>query len=124
MDRVKGDERILGDSDFVESVLAQANEKFERRYEFKRLGYDLEHVANKVAEIFEINKDAIFQKGRQKNRADARGLFCYWCSSDLGITQTQLAKKLGMTVSGIGYAIRRGEAIALNKGYDLTDSIT
>ena len=124
MDRIKGDERILGDSDFVQSILSQANEKFERRYEFKRLGCDMDHVADKVAEIYEINRDAIFQKGRQKIRSDARGLFCYWCSNDLGITQTTLAKKLGMTVSGIGYAIRRGEAIALNKGYDLIDSIT
>ncbi|XPS84694.1 uncharacterized protein Dvar_27120 [Desulfosarcina variabilis str. Montpellier] len=32
MDRIKGDERILGDSDFVLSVLSQANERFKRRY--------------------------------------------------------------------------------------------
>lgn len=124
MDRIKGDERILGDSDFVQSVLSQANETFERRYEFKQLGYDMSRVADKVAEIFEINKDAFFQKGRQKKRSDARGLFCYWCAGVLGITQTKLAKELGMTVSGVGYAIRRGEALALSKGYNLIDFIS
>jgi hypothetical protein len=29
---LKGDERILGDSDFVEAVLEAQNEKLERRY--------------------------------------------------------------------------------------------
>jgi hypothetical protein len=29
---IKGDERILGDSDFVESVLEKQNERLERRY--------------------------------------------------------------------------------------------
>jgi hypothetical protein len=29
----------------------------------------------------------------------------------------------GMTVSGIGYAIRIGEAFALRKRYDLIDSV-
>ncbi len=30
--RLKGDERILGDSDFVKEVLAEEKEQFERRY--------------------------------------------------------------------------------------------
>ena len=41
-EHIKGDERILGESDFVADILSQANEKFERKYELKRLGYDLD----------------------------------------------------------------------------------
>jgi hypothetical protein len=37
----KSDERILGESDFVDSVLSQADEKFERCYEVKRQGYNM-----------------------------------------------------------------------------------
>jgi len=33
-DRVKSDARILGDSEFVSRILAEANEKLDRRYEF------------------------------------------------------------------------------------------
>ncbi|WP_155312338.1 transposase [Desulfosarcina ovata] len=123
MDRIKGDERILGDSDFVLSVLSQAKERFERRYELKRHGYDINRVAERVAELFGIDKEEIFQKGRPKKRADARGLFCYWCASELCLSQTELARALDMTVSGIGYAVRRGEAIAACEGYVLIDSI-
>jgi hypothetical protein len=119
MDRIKGDQRILGDSDFVLSVLAQANERMERRYDLKERGYDQDIVAVRVANIFEIEPDDIFRKGRQKPRVDARGLFCHWCVRELGISLTELAQKLEMTVSGVGYAVRRGEALAKQFGYRL-----
>jgi hypothetical protein len=47
-DRLKGDERILGDSDFVTSILAEANEKLDRHYEIKSQGYNIEKVENRV----------------------------------------------------------------------------
>ena len=34
----KGDERILGDSDFVEGVLSQAEEQFQQKYRMKEKG--------------------------------------------------------------------------------------
>ena len=39
-DRIKSDEQIMGDSDFVMEVLSQADEKHYRQYELKRLRYD------------------------------------------------------------------------------------
>jgi len=98
-------------------------ERFERRYELKRRGYDMTRVAERVAELVGIAKEEIFQKGRQKKGSDARGLFCYWCASELGLPQTELARELEMTVSGIGYAVRRGEIIAARDGYTLIDSV-
>ena len=38
---LKSDERILGQSDFVESVLQQQNERLDRKYRLKAMGYDL-----------------------------------------------------------------------------------
>jgi putative transposase len=34
----ESDERILGDTDFVAALLRQAEERFDRKYELKRLG--------------------------------------------------------------------------------------
>jgi hypothetical protein len=50
-------------------------------------------------------------------------LFCYWCSGEIGLPQTELARELEMTVSGIGYAVRRGEIVAAREGYTLIDSV-
>ena len=62
------DERILGDSEFVEGVLAQVDEKYERHYELKRRGYDLDRVAKRVAEIYGIEQSVIFSKGKQQQK--------------------------------------------------------
>jgi hypothetical protein len=67
-DHVMSDERILGDSGFVDSVLSQAKEGYERRYELKRLGYDLDGIAKRVAQICSVNEEEVFSKGRQKNK--------------------------------------------------------
>jgi hypothetical protein len=48
-DHGMSEERILGDSGFVDSVLTQANEEYARLYELKRRGYDLDRIADRVA---------------------------------------------------------------------------
>ncbi len=53
---VKGDERILSGSDFVEKVLSQASEQMERRYRLKAEGWTLTKIAERVTEIFDIEK--------------------------------------------------------------------
>ncbi len=50
---------------------------------------------------------------------DAKGLFCYWAACELKMPLTDLARQLDMTVSGVGYAVQRGESIALRFNYRL-----
>jgi hypothetical protein len=42
-----GDERILGESDFVKKVLSGQEEKFNRRYWLRAKGYDIEKVVKR-----------------------------------------------------------------------------
>jgi hypothetical protein len=42
VDRMKGDERILGDGNFAENVLKESKESFERKYKIKAKGYDFD----------------------------------------------------------------------------------
>jgi len=44
--RIKGDERILGNSEFVVNVLNAPNEKFEEKYALKAGGYDFKYLFN------------------------------------------------------------------------------
>ena len=117
--RLKGDERILGDSDFVMRVLSEANEKYDRQYELKTLGYDLKKLEKMVSEIYQIDGDELYLRGRQKIRAEARSLFCYWAVRELGISGTSLARSLGMSQSGMVYAVNKGERVAKEKNYKL-----
>ena len=120
-DRMKGDHRILGDSAFVLEVLAEAEEKFERFYELKSKGYALDTIEQKVCRIFDVEPNEIYSKSRQKTRAEARGLYCYWAVVELGYALADLARILGMTGQGVGYAVRRGERIAKENNYRLID---
>ena len=57
-------------------------------------------------------------------KGNARGVFCFWAVTELGCGQKELAKKLGMTQPGVGYAVIRGEAISKSNHLELqTDLI-
>ena len=118
-DRVKGDERILGDGEFVTALLAEANERLDRGYALKRLGYDLKSIGREVSRLYDIDEAEIFSKGRRKVQVEARDLFCFWAVNELGISRTAVAKRLGMSQPGVGYAVSRGKKIAKNRGYQL-----
>lgn len=119
--RIKADERILGESDFVMQVLAEANERFDRQYELKSRGYDLQKVIDKVAGLYQIEPAHIFSRNRRKDRVEARSLLFYWANRELGISLTDLARRFGMSPTGIGYAVERGERVVKEKGYQLIE---
>ena len=62
----KGDERILGDGDFVQNVLAQAKEVFERKYRLKTRAIDLDDIAGKAAKITGIDPALIWSRKKAK----------------------------------------------------------
>ena len=107
-DHVMSDERILGDSEFVDSVLSQAEEKYEHHYALKRQGYDLNRVAERVAEIYGMDVREIMSRGKQPRKVKARSLLCFWAVRELGMSIRQLARRLGMSPPGVGFSVERG----------------
>jgi REP element-mobilizing transposase RayT len=118
---LKGDERILGDSDFVKRVLAEQEEQFERRYLLRAQGYDIDRVVKKVAEIFEIAPEQIYKPSNQPLRVKARSLVCYWAVRELGLRGTSVGRLLGFGQSAVSRAVRRGEKISDDKNLSLSE---
>lgn len=118
---MKSDERILGDGSFVEAVLSEAEEKFERHYAIRRCGYDLEKIAKRAATICAVEGDDIFSRSKQPSKVKARSLFCYWASSELGISHTELARRIGISVPGVGYCAQRGKLFVRENNYQLME---
>ena len=118
-DRVKGDVRILGEGNFVEQVLARADEQFSRQHELKRCGYDIDKVEQRVCKVCGISLEELLKQGREKQRVEARSLAIYWAVHDLNISGMTLAKRYGLTQPAIVYAARRGESIATAMKYKL-----
>ncbi len=116
-DYQKGDERILGDGDFVSEVLENAEERFREKYRLKASGYDLDKLINRVAKITQVTPDEIFDSLRDSKRTKARSILCYWATEKLGTPQSQLAQLLNRTQSAITYAVRRGKTIVEDNSY-------
>ena len=68
----------------------------------------LDLIASRVAEIYKMEVNDIFLKGKHQKRVKPRSLFCYWAVSELGISLTELARRLGISVAGVGY-LKYGE---------------
>ena len=117
--RMKGDERILGDSDYVLHVLKEPREGFERKYELKARGYNLDTLADRVAEIFDVTPEEIFSPGKYKVRVQARSVFSYWAVRELGETASFLARKIGISQPAVSLSVQRGERIVKEMGLEL-----
>ena len=117
------DERILGEPDFVETILSEAGEALNRRYALLASGYDLQKIAERAALLMGIEASEIFSPGRQKKKSQARSLVCFWAARELGISLTELARVFAMSIPGIGYAVGRGEALARSSRYRLEDMV-
>ena len=74
-----------------------------------------------MADNYDIEIDDIILKGKQQKRIKARSLFCYWAVRELGFSLTELARRLGISVAGVGYSVERGEIIARENNYQLIE---
>jgi REP-associated tyrosine transposase len=115
----KGDERILGDGDFVKKVLSKADEIFEQRYHLKAKGITVDRIAERVAEILGIECEQVWTSGKQRAVVQARSLLCYWATSELGIGQVWLSKKLGISQAAVSLSVTRGRQMASQQNYEV-----
>ena len=118
---VKGDERILGDSDFVEKVLHQASEQMERRYRLKAEGWTLPKMTERVAEIFGIEKEQIVSAGKQPDRVRARSVLACWAVRDLGLPTTVVGQYLNLSKSAVSRAVTRGQKLIIDQFLNLEE---
>jgi hypothetical protein len=119
--RVKGDERILGDSDFVETVLASAREALEERYFLKARGIDFDQVVLKVAQVMELTPDRVTGYGKSPQTVQARSLLCFWAHRKLGMTTTEIAMRLKISQPAASRCSKRGEQIEKENRFELID---
>ena len=119
--RVKGDERILGDSDFVTDVLKIANEALEQKYDLKTKGYDFNRAVDRVGQVLDMDPNDVTAYGKSPQTVQARALLCFWAHRNLGMTTVEISGKLNLCQSAVSRLSKRGEKMANEKGFDLID---
>ncbi len=115
----KGDERILGDSDFVQQALENADERLERIYKIRAQGYDIDSIANRVGQLLQMPVTQIMAPGKNRQTVRARSLLCYWAVRECGLTMVFLSQKLGVSSTAVSQSVERGEKIAFENNFEL-----
>ncbi len=118
--QLKSDERILGDSEFVESVLRNADEKLER---CRRWDIDLKELVQIVADKLEVDSEDIRAGDKRPKRVAARSILCFWAVKELGCSTTEIAGLLGITQSAVSRSVQRGQKLAREKGWRLEEMV-
>jgi REP element-mobilizing transposase RayT len=112
----RNDERMLGDGDFVERVLASAEEAMERRFALLGRGVDLSFIASRVSAVLGVKSEEVWAQGKSRRIVEARSLLCYWAVKELGMTMSSLARRLRLSIPSVSDSVVRGQRIAEARG--------
>jgi hypothetical protein len=119
--RMKGDERILGQGDFVETVLKTAQEKLDQKSMIQSLGYDFEWLVNRVTGLFGLTFKELLTGGKQRRTVQARSVLCYWGTRELGMSAVGISKKLNIAPSTASESVSRGRQTVEDQGLKLLE---
>jgi len=111
-ERWQGDDRILGDGEFVEQILKHAEEMMRKKEKMQRAGWNLDRLADYVCVITGTSKYALNQKGRSNNLSKAKSLIAYWGYNELKIKGAHIAEYLGIKNPSVNYLIKLGKRVA------------
>jgi len=104
--RGASDERILGSSAFVTSVLEQAREAYDKR--LRASSMDLATLVAVVADRFDVAASVIKSTVKQRPASQARAILAHLAIDRLGITGTTLAEHLHISPSAVSKLAGRG----------------
>ena len=117
--RIKGDERILGDGDFVTAVLKASRDGLERRAEYHSKGFDFDCLVEYVGKLLGMEVEEVLKAGRYPRTVRARSILLYWAHRELGIPTVDLAKQLNLSQPSVSQSVKRGERLIIENGYEL-----
>ena len=103
----QSDERILGSGEFVQSLLAEADESLENQLPS---GERLEQVRHDIADACENAgiSVAFFRSGSRSGTLPAlRKSLAVKFTGEYGLSMAETARQLGVTTSAVNYMIRK-----------------
>jgi hypothetical protein len=113
----KSDCRILGDGDFVSSILSNAEKEWENAYKLQGQGWDLKKLARRVSLEFKMDEKVLVSGRRLRRMSLPKGVFVYLGNEYLGTGYAEIARFLNMGSDASAYKLReRGERYVREKG--------
>ena len=110
--RIKGDERLLGSSDFVEKVLKQADKQLEEKYRLQVSVISLQGLVEKVARYYKINPKNLKSASKERHITQARRVLCYIAVRKLGYKCSDVSKSMGISAVTVSKAVSLGSELS------------
>ena len=98
---ISSDERMLGSSEFIERVLADANQREKDTLRLSREIPNLGEFAKKISERQNIKEAELLSGSRKKRVAEARKIFCQVVVKKAGYSGAEVARFLGISTSAV-----------------------
>lgn len=117
----KSDERILGDGDFVETVLSKTREHMQYRYHLASKGIGFDDIVDGVSKKLSVQPQKLEGPCKERIVVKARSLVCYWAVRDLGRSMTEISRRLDIALSTVSAAVKKGRRIVQDEGLDLVE---
>lgn len=107
-ERFTNDERILGSSDFVASVLKQANEDYETKIGVKNQDFDIEKIIHVVCEHLGLNPILLSSPTKQASITRARAIISSLAFDTLRLKGVDIAQRLNLSPTAISKLSAKG----------------
>ena len=102
------DQRILGDSDFVEEITAQSNDLVKNSLRISRPQLDINDLAQRVCTKYNLTPVELCSGSRRQDGVQARRALSWIAVRELGFSGADVARFLGVTNSCITRFVSAG----------------
>jgi hypothetical protein len=107
---IEHDSRILGDGDFVNRILSEAEKGLRRQIYVKEKKDVITRAVREYCAKEGILENEMLQGGQRWKVAKARARIAFQLNRDGGISLAEIARNLGVSTSAIANAIQKLEA--------------
>lgn len=101
------DERVLGSGEFVDRLLAEAEEKIKRQLPPRELARRVREIVEKACVGGKITRDVLLSGSRRHEASAVRAELSNVLVKEVGISMAECARQLGVTTSGVAQTLRR-----------------
>jgi putative transposase len=105
----KGDERILGSTDFVTAVLKEADERQRRQVKVPSTAHAILRLIDEECRRRQIHPQEVQNGGRRSKATDARAAIAYRATTEFGLPAAEIARHLGVTAASITRAVAKAD---------------
>ena len=103
------DQRILGDGEFVKSVLSEIDALGEENLRISPKKMEISSMAERVCKVHNISIPELRSGSRRHEIEEARRILSFLAVTELGYSGAEVARYLGVTTSCITRAISKGK---------------